>query len=49
MTTLISQPEMSAKMGEAGKKLVEEKFTLNRMVEELEQYFYSILDKKKEE
>lgn len=47
MIKLISEPKQTKKMGEIGKKLVNEKFTINRMIDELEDYFYKILGQKK--
>jgi len=43
----VSNPQKVEKMGIAGREMVEKKFTLDRMINELEQYFHEIINQKK--
>lgn len=42
ISKLIQNPGMEKKMGESGKKVVDEKFTLNRMIESYESLFFEV-------
>ena len=43
---LLKNPDVAKKMGEAGRKRVEEKFSLDRMVREYEALYEQCLEKK---
>lgn len=48
MHRLATHPQSGREMGQAGREWVKQKFTLSRMIDELEEYFYSLIECKNE-
>ena len=47
MEKMVAVPETAARMGREGRRWVAEKFTAERMTSQLEDYFYTLTDRKK--